>query len=239
MRKGFPSNLIAERIREDPYRRSAPTSSRPATTNRYRTTLLADETDPDRLHDLKAALDGRQVYSREQVDRIVALYLDGADRGRLDPILDACVAVYVDELDADGQIDFKSKAKAFLRNYGFLATVLRYTNAEWEKLSILLDFLVPRLPSPPDDAPAGILQAIDMDSYRAEKQAAMQLRLPDEDAEIGPTPAAGGGRQPEPELDLLSNIVKAFNERFGNVPWQPVVEPRVAPRRAGRPADKA
>ena len=269
---GFPSNLIAERIREDPYRllicadkfqtgydepllhtmyvdkvlsgvqavqtlsrlnRAHPKKRdafvldfvndadtiRDAFADYYRTTLLADETDPDRLHDLKAALDGRQVYSREQVDRIVALYLDGADRGRLDPILDACVAVYVDELDADGQIDFKSKATAFLRNYGFLATVLRYTNAEWEKLSILLDFLVPRLPSPPDDAPAGILQAIDMDSYRAEKQAAMQLRLPDEDAEIGPTPAAGGGRQPEPELDLLSNIVKAFNERFGNVPW--------------------
>ena len=29
----------------------------------YRTTILAEETDPDRLHDLKAALDGYQVYS--------------------------------------------------------------------------------------------------------------------------------------------------------------------------------
>ena len=31
----------------------------------YRTTVLAEETDPDRLHDLKAALDGYQVYSRD------------------------------------------------------------------------------------------------------------------------------------------------------------------------------
>ena len=29
----------------------------------YRTTVLAEETDPDRLHDLKAALDGYQVCS--------------------------------------------------------------------------------------------------------------------------------------------------------------------------------
>ena len=186
----------------------------------YRTTVLADEIDPDKLHDLKAALDGRQVYDREQVERTVALYLDGADRGRLDPVLDACVAAYVRELDADGQIDFKSKAKAFLRNYGFLSAVLPWTNPEWEKLSIFLDFLVPRLPSPlDDDTPAGILRAVDMDSYRAEKQATMRLRLPDEDAAIDPTPAAGGGHRPEPELDLLSNIVKTFNERFGNVPW--------------------
>jgi type I restriction enzyme R subunit len=58
----------------------------------YRTTLLADETDPNKLHDLKGALDGAQVYSPEQVQQFVALFLAGADRDQLDPILDACVA---------------------------------------------------------------------------------------------------------------------------------------------------
>jgi type I restriction enzyme R subunit len=33
----------------------------------YRTTLLAEETDPNKLHDLKAALDDAQVYSPDQV----------------------------------------------------------------------------------------------------------------------------------------------------------------------------
>ena len=45
-------------------------------------------------------------------------------------------------LDEDGQVDFKGKAKAFLRSYGFLSAILPYTNAEWEKLSIFLNFLV-------------------------------------------------------------------------------------------------
>ena len=31
--------------------------------------------------------------------------------------------------------------------------------------------------------------------------------------------AAGGGRKPEPELDRLSNILKTFNDQFGNIPW--------------------
>ena len=38
-----------------------------------------------------------------------------ADRDQLDPILDACVATYMEHLDEDGQVDFKGKAKAFLR----------------------------------------------------------------------------------------------------------------------------
>jgi type I restriction enzyme R subunit len=186
----------------------------------YRTTILADETDPNKLHDLKADLDGYQVYSPAQVEELVRLYLEGAERVRLDSILDACVAVYLEQLDEDGQVDFKGKAKAFLRTYHFLAAILPYKNAQWEKLSIFLEFLVPKLPAPKEeDLSKGILEAVDMDSYRAEKEAEMRILLADQDAEIEPVPAGAAGYKPEPELDRLSNIIKAFNEHFGNIPW--------------------
>jgi type I restriction enzyme R subunit len=186
----------------------------------YRTTILADETDPNKLHDLKADLDGYQVYAPEQVDELVRRYLSGADRDQLDPILDACAATYVEHLDEDAQVDFKGKAKAFLRIYSFLSSILPYTNAEWEKLSIFLNFLVPKLPAPKEeDLSKGILEAIDMDSYRVEKQATMSIALSDANAEIEPVPTTGGGYKPEPELDRLSNIIKTFNEQFGNIPW--------------------
>src|SRR5262249_55592792 len=136
----------------------------------YRTTVLAEETDPNKLHDLKAALDNAQVYSPADVQDLVELFLAGAERDQLDPILDNCVAVYKNQLDEDAQVDFKGKAKVFTRSYDFLASVLPYTNPEWEKLSILLNLLTPKLPAPrEDDLSRGILEAIDMDSYRVEK----------------------------------------------------------------------
>ena len=186
----------------------------------YRTTILADETDPNKLHNLKADLDDYQVYAQDQVEELVRLYLSGAERDRLDPILDDCVTIYMEHLDEDSQVDFKGKAKAFLRTYSFLSSILPYTNAEWEKLSIFLNFLVPKLPAPKEeDLSKGILPAIDMDSYRVEKQATMCIKLPDKDGEIEPVPTTGGGHLPEPELDRLSNIIKTFNELFGNIPW--------------------
>jgi type I restriction enzyme R subunit len=186
----------------------------------YRTTILSEETDPNKLHDLKSELGAYEVYDNDQVDAFVALYLGNSDRDQLDPILDACVATYKENLDEDGQVDFKGKAKAFARTYGFLASVLPYSNAEWEKLSIFLNFLVPKLPAPKEeDLSRGILETIDMDSYRVEKMAAMKVALADEDGEIGPVPASGGGHKPEPELERLSNILKAFNDQFGNVEW--------------------
>ena len=186
----------------------------------YRATILADETDPNKLHDLQADLDATQVYSPKQVDDLVKRYLDGAERDELDPILDVCVALYVHELNEDAQVDFKSKAKAFVRTYGFLSCVLPYTNAAWEKRSIFLNFLTPKLPAPRDeDLSKGILDAIDMDSYRLEKRAVQKILLPDEDAEVNPVPTSGGGHLPEPELDRLSNILKMFNDLFGDIAW--------------------
>jgi type I restriction enzyme R subunit len=271
---GFPSNLIPERFREEPYRflicaekfqtgydepllhtmyvdkilsgiKAVQTLSR---LNRahpqkhdtfvldfvndadtiqqsfepyYRTTILSAETDPDKLHDLKADLDGYQVYSQQQVEQLAELYLGGAERDRLDPVLDACVAIYNEQLDEDGQVGFKGKAKAFVRTYGFLATILPYTNVEWEKLSIFLNFLIPKLPAPKEeDLSKGILEAIDMDSYRVEVQASLDITLPDQDGEIEPVPTSGGGRIHEPELDVLSNILRSFNDQFGNIDWK-------------------
>jgi type I restriction enzyme R subunit len=187
----------------------------------YRTTILSDETEPNRLHDLKASLDDYQVYQAGQIEQLVEQYLSGTDRDRLDPILDACVASYNSRLDEDGQVDFKGKAKAFARTYAFIASILPYTNANWEKLSIFLNFLLPKLPAPrEDDLSRGILEAIDMDSYRVEKQAAQRVQLADQDAEIDPVPTDGGGHKAEPELDLLSNIIRSFNDLFGNIAWQ-------------------
>ena len=271
---GFSSNLIAEKIQEDPYRflvcadkfqtgydepllhtmyvdkvlssvkavqtlsrlnRSHPQkrdafvldfTNKPETIQEafadyYRTTILAEETDPDKLHDLKSTLDGYQVYDHTQIESLVEFYLSGSDRDRLDPILDNCVATYREQLDEDSQVEFKGKAKAFLRTYGFLASILPYTNAEWEKLSIFLTFLVPKLPAPvEEDLSKGILDAIDMDSYRVEKRAVQEIQLPDEDAEIGPVPMTGGGARPEPEMDTLSKIIREFNDLFGNIEWK-------------------
>ena len=183
----------------------------------YRTTILSEESDPNKLHDLKAALDAHQVYSAAQIDDLSKRYLTGEDRDTLDPLLDVCVAVYL-QLDEDGQVDFKGRAKAFVRSYEFLGAILPYSNANWEKLSIFLNLLIPKLPAPrEEDLSRGILESIDMDSYRVEKQAVIVIHLADQDAEIGPVPLEAAGHRPEPELDRLSNILKSFNDQFGTL----------------------
>ena len=186
----------------------------------YRTTLLSGETDPNKLYDLIATMEGYQVYSNDHVEKLVDLYLNGAERDMLDPILDACTVVYKN-LDTEDQIKFKSSAKAFCRTYGFLGAILPYGDAEWEKLSIFLNLLIPKLPSPRnDDFSEGILDVIDLDSYRLEAQESMSIKLEDADAEVAPVPAGSAGHIVNPEMDLLSIILNDFNDMFGNIDWK-------------------
>lgn len=184
----------------------------------FRTTLLSEETDPNKLNDQKTILNNAQVYSPEQVDEVVALFLAGTERDKLDPILDACAAVYTDTLDEDQQVTFKGTAKAFCRTYDFLASIIPSTNATWEKLSIFLNLLVDKLPAPKEeDLSKGIIDAIDMETYQVDKQAALALELDDTEGLIDPDSGGSGTGKPEPELEHLSSILKSFNEQFGTI----------------------
>ena len=67
---------------------------------------------------------------------------------------------------------------------------------------------------------AGVLESIDLDSFRVEKRTAMKIALADDEAEIDPIPSLNPGGRPELELERLSEIVASFHALFGNISWQ-------------------
>ena len=61
----------------------------------------------------------------------------------------------------------------------------------------------------------GVLEAVDMESYRMERKAAQSISLAEEDAEIAPALATTASGAQEPEIDRLSNIIAEFNKTWG------------------------
>ena len=160
-----------------------------------------------------------QVYSDADVDTFVERYLADEPRDRLDPILDHCVEVY-EGLIIEDQIEFKSCAKTFVRTYNFLSAILPYGSVQWEKLSIFLNLLIPKLPKPEgEDYTEGLLEDVDLESYRAEAQQTMRIQLENENGEIDPIPVSTSVGVDVPELDTLTNILKEFHDIFGNIEW--------------------
>ena len=185
----------------------------------YKTTILSSESDPNKLNDLIAKMEKHQVYSDFHINSVVTLLFNNAERDKIDPFIDQCVTNYK-QLDEDGQIEFKSSAKVFVRTYSFLAAIMPYGSQEWERLTIFLNLLIAKLPSPSgNDLSVGVIEAIDFDSYKNNILEERAIILENQDSEIEPVPIESASSASEPEMDKLSNIINEFNTRFGNVKW--------------------
>ena len=186
----------------------------------YTATILSEETNPNKLNDLVDSMEVFEVYSSYQIDDFFEKYVEGEDRTKLDPIIDRSVEIFKNNLTKDQQIDFKAKAKSFLRVYSYLSKILDFNNQAWEKLFWYLKYLVPKLYiEQTDDLAEGILESIDMDSYRPSKETTQNIVLEPEPGEVAPIPVDVRGGQQEPDLDTLENILSAFNQRFGDIEW--------------------
>jgi type I restriction enzyme, R subunit len=180
----------------------------------YETTILGEATDPTKLFDLQNALDAYHVYTILQVQEFSDKIVQNVPVDQLHIILDAAANVFRTTLDEKSQEDFRTKCKSYVRLYVFLAQIVPFTNPYLERLYIFLNHLQNKIQREQgEDLAQGVLDTIDLDSYRLQKQGEFRITLQQGD-ELMPASEMGGGVA-EPEMETLSNIVKAFNDRFG------------------------
>lgn len=184
----------------------------------YRETQLVEGTDPNSLYELLGTLDALHVYEENEIDRVIQLFFKNQSREHIDPIMDSCVERYK-VLDEDDQVEFKSGVKAFIRTYNFLSAILPIGQVEWAKKAIFFEFLVHRLPTPKDEQGINeVIESIDLESYRLEKQNELHIILVNEDGETYAT-KVGAGRGFESEMESLDTIIANFNDIFGDIAW--------------------
>jgi type I restriction enzyme R subunit len=181
----------------------------------YEETKLADATDPNKLFDLQTALDNYQIYTPEQVKEFSDKLLTGKTVDELHALLDGAAAAFRTDLSDEEQDDVRGKVKSYVRLYRFLVQIVPFVNPYLERLYQFLNHFQHKIHrAAGDDLAQGILDTIDMESYRLQKGAEAAIALQQGDY-LQPMSTELGSGAAEPELDYLSNIVKTFNERFG------------------------
>ena len=186
----------------------------------YKTTILSEETDSDRLYDLEDSLASFQIYSQENVEEFMRLFLNCESRENWESILDICVEKYYDLLEEE-KIEFKSKARSFVKNYQFLVQVKSFKNSNWESLNSFLKLLVNKLPQLDNsDLSAGIINSVDIESYRVELLASQSIHLSGENT-LSPIAKNIVSGNSQSRSDKVSQIIEEFNNRFGgNIVWE-------------------
>lgn len=181
----------------------------------FESTILGDATDPNKLFDLQDALDNFQVYTKEQVFEFSEKILANVPVDQLHAMLDTSSEIFRNDLEEEQQADFRAKVKTYVRLYIFLSQIVPFENPYLERLYIFLNHLQNKLGGDtPIDLAQGILDNIDMDSYRLQLEATTNMVM-EQGIDLKPIPTDMRGGSSEPEIDRLSNILQTFNDRYG------------------------
>ena len=186
----------------------------------YTATSLSRATDINVLHELKDQLDDVGVYEWPEVESFAAQYFDNVDAEQLAVLINIAVERFEVELglEDEAKIDFKIKAKQFVKIYGQMASIMPYEIVAWEKLFWFLKFLIPKLKVKDKDADEidALLNSVDLSSYGLERvKLNHSIALDDSETELDPAnPNPRGVHGSDQEKDLLDQIVQIFNERW-------------------------
>ncbi len=181
----------------------------------FESTILGEATDPNKLFDLQEALDNYQVYTKEQVNEYSDKILANSPIDQLHDMLDRSAAIFKNDLAEEQQVDFRAKVKTYVRLYVFLSQIVDFESPYLERLYIFLNNLQHKLGGEtPLDLAQGILNNIDMDSYRLQLEATTHI-LMEQGEDLKPIPTEMRGGTNQPEIDRLSNILQTFNDRYG------------------------
>ncbi|MCF6313694.1 MAG: DEAD/DEAH box helicase family protein [Verrucomicrobiales bacterium] len=186
----------------------------------YTATTLSGATDVNVLHELKATLDDTGIYEQIEVDEFVTKYFQGVDAQELSPLIDTAAERFNKglELEDEDKADYKIKAKQFVKIYGQMSAILPFEVIEWEKLFWFLKFLIPKLIVIDREAAAidALLDSVDLSTYGLERTKLNQtIGLDDSETEVDPQNSnPRGAHGGDEDKDPLTEIIKAFNERF-------------------------
>ena len=181
----------------------------------FESTILGESTDPNKLFDLQDSLDNYQVYSKEQVEEFSNKILSNMPIDQLHSSLDASTAFFRNSLEEEEQLDFRLKVKSYVRLYIFLSQIVPFENAYLERLYIFLNHLQNKLGTNTSvDLAKGVLDNIDMDSYRLQLESTTNVVL-EQGEDLQPVPTEMRGGTNDPEIENLSNILQTFNDRYG------------------------
>jgi type I restriction enzyme R subunit len=181
----------------------------------FEATILSESTDPNLLYELQRQLAGYPVYTDADLEAFAKTYFNSKEKqdrvyATLDPIVERFRGLSEEE-----QRDFRGFLTDYARLYAFLSQILTFADTDLEKLYVFARYLRRLLPADRAELPREITQNIDMESYRIQQTSSGRIALDPGQGKLDPKgPRGRQGVGPE-EIEVLSRIIAALNERFG------------------------
>ncbi|UZJ24516.1 DEAD/DEAH box helicase family protein [Rhodococcus antarcticus] len=196
----------------------------------YTDAFLETATDPNLVHDLSAKLDQAQIFTDDEVDAVVDIWVKGGKGAHnaltagMAPAKQRFKTAYMSALTANGgsgdkaAVDvldmFRKDVATFVRLYDFMSQIVDYADVELEKRSIFLR-LLERLIRDTNWSSAIDLGDVTLLNVKQVDTGKHNLSLGDKKGLTGLT-AAGSGTKTEPTMVAFAEVIDRLNDQFGD-----------------------
>src|SRR5690606_26689196 len=165
--------------------------------------------------------DDTGIYELHEVVKFNELFFSNASGSDLSPIVDTVAARFDEDRkgswEHEQRVDFKVKAKQFVKIYAQVSSIMQFNNKEWEQLYWFLKFLIPKL-NVQDGRLNGIddlLESVDLSTYALKREHINKtITLDAEETVLDPQNPNPRNPSEENDDETLDSIVAKFNEKW-------------------------
>jgi type I restriction enzyme R subunit len=177
---------------------------------------VATPSDPNLLYDTRARLDAFDVLRPDEIQTAAAALLanDGFAHSQTYALLDPAVERFR-ALGEEDRLAFKDALDKFTRTYSFLSQVVSFSDTKLERDYAYCRALAARLRDTNTAERLDLGAEVELTHLRTELTYEGSLSLDTESGEVKSIFGEGAGKQNEPPVEHLSEIVSELNQRFG------------------------
>ena len=183
----------------------------------YTVTSLTGSVDTQRVYTLKEDIERWNIFSEEEVNDVCQRMIDqetvtGIPSLLLNIVNDRVILLSDEEKDA-----YRKLVNRFVRQYGFLAQIMEFTDPDLEKFYVFCKVFYKYLPYTKETLPMELVDMIDLDKLRIQLSFEGSIELEDEPTELKASRIGEVGQKKEDEKKTVAELLDMVNSPFADI----------------------
>lgn len=192
-------------------------SVRKAFNQYYTVTTLAGNIDTQRVYSLKEAVEKWNLFNETEIDDVCARMVDEDKVSGVPSILLKIVNDRVNPLNDEEKDKYRKEVNRFVRQYGFLAQLMDFTDPDLEKFYVFCKVFYKFLPYTKETLPMELMGLIDLDKLRIQLSFDGAIELEDNPTELKATRIGEVGNKVEDEKKTVAELLDMVNSPFATI----------------------
>lgn len=183
----------------------------------YTVTTLTGEVDTQRIYSLKEDVEKWNLFNENEVNTVCEKMLNKEGVQLVPSLLRKIVEERIKPLSDEDRDKYRKLVNRFVRQYGFLAQIMNFTDPELEKFYVFCKVFYKFLPYTKETLPMELLNLIDLDKLRVQLSFEGALKLEDTPEELKATRIGEVGTKKEDEKRSVAELLDMVNSPFAGI----------------------